>query len=193
MSRRTAYKLTALAVVLGVVGFAWGRTAIESARQPTDFPDLWQWNLTRVPPQELPCVVRVVLRTRHYPLGGAAPTPIAVPLTWEVGSDRTLASDVLLEERPEDCRLTAQMLDLRQLGIAVHEGDGPLRLQGVFRLYGSQTKIAARLTGHSLRGRPVVHPGGWVDGERPLLSFSTAGATGHHEYTLLLSTNPDDE
>ena len=51
-------------------------------------------------------------------------------------------------------------------------------------------KVAAKVSGHSVRGRPVVHAGGWVDGERPLLSFNTAGLAGHDEYTFLLSNRP---
>jgi hypothetical protein len=194
MSRKQAYKVGALLVVLGLVGFAGGRPEARPERlaQPTDLPDLWQWDLTRVPPPDAPAV-RLVMRCRHHGPAEPAPVPPTAPLRPGDGADRTLAEDTIPEGVPDDGRLTLQLLDLRQLGLPVAEADGPLRFQGVLRLYGSRIKVVAKVAGHSVRGQPVVHPGGWAGGERPLLTFSTAGLGGHDEYTFLLSTNPDAE
>jgi hypothetical protein len=100
-------------------------------------------------------------------------------------------NDTLFDGMPDDCRLTLQQLDLRQLGLSIAESDHPLRFQGVLTMYGSRTRVVVRVAGHSFRGHPVLHPAVWENGERALLTVSTAGTAGHDEYTFLLSTNPE--
>lgn len=192
MARRQTYTLCAVGVLLSVVGFTWGRTTGDNERpaQPTDFSDLWQWDLTRVSPPDGQSGLRLLLRTKHYDRSVPAPVPLTAPLRLRDGEDRLLAEDLIPEGVPDDGRLTLQLLDLRQIGVAVLEPDAPLRFQGVLRMYGSRMKVAAKVSGHSVRGRPIVHAGGWVNGERPLMSFSTAGLAGHDEYTFLLSNRP---
>ena len=192
MSRRQACKVFAVAAVLGVVGFAWGRGGVEQATaQPTVFPDLWQWDLTRSPPPAGADSLRLVLRSRPVPAGDSASLDAVAALRAGAGTDRSLGSDMIMDEVPDDGRLALQLIDLRQLGAAADGDDAPLRLHGVLRLYGSGQKVTARLAGHSVRGRPTAHTAGWVNGERPLLSFATAGIDGHMAYTVLLSTRPD--
>ena len=194
MSRKNAYKFGAFLVVVGLVGIAGGRPEIAPDRvaQPTDLPELWQWDLTRVPPPDAPSL-RLVLRCRHHDPSVPAPPQLTDPLRPGDGTDKTLAEDTIPEGVPDDARLTLQLLDLRQLGLSISECESPLRFQGVLRLYGSRMKLTAKLAGHSVRGRTVVHAAGWSGGERPLMTFSTAGLSGHDEYTFLLSTRPEAE
>ena len=96
MSRRKVYKLSALTVLLCMVGFTWGRNAPspDSGGQQTEFPDLWQWDLTRLPPPD-GTGLKLVLRTRHFPITEPAPVPISVPLRENQGVDKVIGSDTM--------------------------------------------------------------------------------------------------
>ena len=190
MTRQRQWGLAAAGLaVLGAAGFTWAGAAARPAAEPTDLPHLWQWDLNPPPPPgRRPAELAVVVRSRMLPADAPLAASRRAPLRPGEGTDHLLGADTLADDDPNpDGRLTLQVLDLRQLGVPSGPAVGPLRVNGVLRLYGSGQRLAGRLAGHSIRGGATLHPPAWQRSEMPLVTLTTVGDGGVHEYTVLVA------
>lgn len=164
------------------------------AASSVDIPNQWLWQVRRSPSYEVPSLFQVILRHQKQPFFAEPQLSARTqPLyCWE-GTDQILFADCLAAGHSFEGGLSFAILDLRHFGEPFGPDRPPLRARGVMKSEWTHANAVATLRGHSVRGQPVMHPENWLNGELPLVTFTTAEVTGLHHYTVLLAVRPHYE